>query len=328
MHYTANPARYDAMPYRRCGKSGLLLPALSLGLWHNFGANAPYETCRAMLLGAFDHGVTHIDIANNYGPPEGAAEETFGRVLNEDLRPHRDEFIISTKAGYHMWSGPYGEWGSRKALISSLDQSLRRTGLDYFDIFYHHRPDPNTPLEETMGTLADIVKSGKALYVGISNYNAADTRKAVKTLADKGVHCLIHQMRYSLLHRKTEPVIAALGDLGVGSIAFSALAQGVLTCKYANGIPAGSRAATDKRFLNARNIDPADVQKSARLAEVAARRGQSPAQMALAWVLRKGGVTSAIIGASCTEQIEENIAALQNLAFSPEELGEIDRIVQ
>ncbi len=328
MQYTANPNRYQTMLYRRCGQSGLLLPAISLGLWHNFGANAPYENCRDMLLCAFDAGITHIDIANNYGPPEGAAEETFGRVLAAELRAHRDELVISTKAGYYMWPGPYGEWGSRKNLVSSLDQSLKRAGLDYFDIFYHHRPDKDTPLAETMDTLADIVKNGKALYVGISNYNAADTRKAVEYLAGKGVHCLIHQMRYSLLRRETEPVIAALGELGVGSIAFSSLAQGVLCGKYATGIPAGSRAATDKRFLNAQNINPADVQKAEKLAEVAARRGQSPTQMALAWVLREnGGTTSTVIGASRPEQIGENLGALGNIGFSPEEQAEIDCIL-
>lgn len=328
MKYTPNPARYADMPYRRCGKSGLKLPAMSLGLWHSFGAQASYDNCCEMVLGAFDSGITHFDLANNYGPPEGSAEETLGKILNEQLSAHRDEMVISTKAGYYMWEGPYGEWGSRKHLISSLDQSLKRLGLDYVDIFYHHRPDPETPLEETADALADIVKSGKAMYAGISNYNEADTQRIVDILSQRGVHCLIHQMKYSMLHRQNEPIFALLNKNGVGSIAFSPLAQGILTGKYANGIPSNSRAATDKRFLNASSIDENDVEKANKLMPIAESRGQSLAQMALAWVLRDGAATSVILGASKLSQITDNLNALKNLTFTSQELAKIDDILR
>lgn len=328
MSYTANETRYEKMPYRRCGRSGLKLPRMSLGLWHNFGAQADFENARAMLLGAFDLGITHFDIANNYGPPEGSAELTFGKILESDLRPYRDELIISTKAGYYMWPGPYGEWGSRKQLMASLDQSLLRTGLDYVDIFYHHRPDPETPLEETMQALADIVHSGKALYVGISNYNPGDTRRAAKLLAQKGVPCLLHQMRYSMLSRDNQAVIDLLPELGMGSIAFSPLAQGLLTGKYNDGIPSDSRVVTDGRFLNKDRISARQLDTVRRLEAVARRRGQSIAQLALAWALREaGGVTSVILGASRPAQIEENCKALERLDFTEQELREIDGIL-
>lgn len=328
MGYTANEKRYDVMAYRRCGKSGLKLPRMSLGLWHNFGAKADPENARAMLLGAFDLGITHIDIANNYGPPDGAAEITFGKIMASDLRPYRDEMIISTKAGYYMWPGPYGEWGSRKQLMASIDQSLSRMGLDYVDIFYHHRPDPETPLEETMQALVDIVHSGKALYVGISNYNPEDTRRAAKLLAEKGVPCLLHQMSYSMLNRDNQAVIDILPELGMGSIAFSPLAQGLLTGKYNSGIPADSRVVTDGRFLNKDRIHEEQLDKVRKLAEVARERGQSLAQLALAWALREqGGVTSVIIGASRLAQIEENCKALERLDFTAGELERIDAIL-
>lgn len=328
MEYNANESRYENMPYRRCGKSGLKLPAISLGLWHNFGGQADYANSRQMLLDAFDGGITHFDIANNYGPPAGTAEETFGRVFKADLAPHRDEIIVSSKAGYYMWPGPYGEWGSRKNLFASIDQSLARTSLDYFDIFYHHRPDPETPLEETMRALADIVKSGKALYVGISNYNPQDTLAAVTMLKEMGVPCLIHQMSYSMLYRQNEEVISVLESEGVGSIAYSPLAQGVLTGKYINGIPEGSRAAGGSIFLTKERINPADVEKTRKLSEISKRRGQSLTQMALAWVLRQnGGTTSVIIGASRPGQIAENIKTVDNLDFTPAELAEIDAIL-
>lgn len=328
MGYTANEKRYDSMPYQRCGKSGLKLPRMSLGLWHNFGAKADPENARAMLLGAFDLGITHIDIANNYGPPDGAAEITFGKIMASDLRPYRDEMIISTKAGYYMWPGPYGEWGSRKQLMASIDQSLSRMGLDYVDIFYHHRPDPETPLEETMQALVDIVHSGKALYVGISNYNPEDTRRAAKLLAEKGVPCLLHQMSYSMLNRVNQGVIDILPELGMGSIAFSPLAQGLLTGKYNSGIPADSRVVTDGRFLSKDRIQEEQLDKVRKLEQVARARGQSLAQLALAWALRaQGGVTSVIIGASRLAQIEENCKALERLDFTAEELAQIDAIL-
>lgn len=328
MEYTANEKRYDVMAYRRCGKSGLKLPRMSLGLWHNFGAKADPENARAMLLGAFDLGITHIDIANNYGPPDGAAEITFGKIMKSDLRPYRDEMIISTKAGYYMWPGPYGEWGSRKQLMASIDQSLSRMGLDYVDIFYHHRPDPETPLEETMQALVDIVHSGKALYVGISNYNPEDTRRAAEFLAGKGVPCLLHQMSYSMLNRDNQAVIDILPELGMGSIAFSPLAQGLLTGKYNSGIPADSRVVTDGRFLSKDRIHEEQLDKVRKLAEVARERGQSLAQLALAWALREqGGVTSVIIGASRLAQIEENCKALERLDFTAGELERIDAIL-
>lgn len=328
MSYTANEKIYDVMPYRRCGRSGLKLPRMSLGLWHNFGAKADPDNAREMLLGSFDLGITHFDIANNYGPPDGAAEITFGKIMESDLRPYRDEMIISTKAGYYMWPGPYGEWGSRKQLMASIDQSLSRMGLDYVDIFYHHRPDPDTPLEETMQALVDIVHSGKALYVGISNYNPEDTRRAANMLAEKGVPCLLHQMSYSMLNRDNQAVIDILPELGMGSIAFSPLAQGLLTGKYNSGIPADSRVMTDGRFLNKDRIQEEQLDKVRRLEDVARARGQSLAQLALAWALREqGGVTSVIIGASRLGQIEENCRALERLDFTPEELAKIDAIL-
>ena len=325
MVYQANPRRYDAMRYRRCGKSGLLLPAVSLGLWHNFGDEAILSTCREMLLGAFDCGITHFDLANNYGPGAGSAEETFGRVISEELRLYRDELVISTKAGYYMWPGPYGEWGSKKQLISSLDQSLRRMRLDYVDIFYHHRPDPDTPLEETAEALEQIVRSGKALYVGISNYNPEQTRRMVRLLAGRGIHCLIHQLRYSMFARENEPVLDVLAEEGVGSIAFSPLAQGLLTGRYLHGIPADSRAAGHSVFLTREGVTEDKVRKAAALNELARERGQSLAQMALAWVLRR--TTSVIIGASRLAQIEENARVLGNMDFTPDELARIDAVL-
>ncbi len=328
MEYTANTARYEKMKYNRCGRSGLLLPAMSLGLWHNFGDCALYSNSKNMLLGAFDLGITHFDLANNYGPSAGSAEETFGKVISEELGPYRDELIISTKAGYYMWPGPYGEWGSKKNLVASLDQSLKRMKLDYVDIFYHHRPDPKTPLEETMDALAGIVRSGKALYAGISNYNSEDTGKAAVILKDMGVHCLIHQMNYSMFNRQTEKVLDVLDEQGIGSIAFSPLAQGLLTGKYANGIPSDSRAAGHSVFLTKDSITPEKIEKANRLGQLAAERGQSLTQMALAWVLRRDRVTSVILGASRLEQIKENIDALNRAEFTDEELARIDAILK
>lgn len=325
MTYLANPRRYEAMQYRRCGSSGLLLPAVSLGLWHNFGDEAVLANCREMLLGAFDCGITHFDLANNYGPGAGSAEETFGRVISQELRAHRDELVISTKAGYRMWEGPYGEWGSKKQLISSLDQSLRRMKLDYVDIFYHHRPDPQTPLEETAEALEQILRSGKALYVGISNYNPEQTRSMLGVLGARGIHCLIHQLRYSMFARENEPVLHVLNEAGVGSIAFSPLAQGLLTDKYLHGIPADSRAAGSSVFLTREGVTPEKVQKAAALNKLALARGQSLAQMALAWVLRR--TTSVIIGASRLSQIEENVAALSGLDFAWDEVARIEAIL-
>lgn len=325
MEYLADSCRYDNMEYRRCGASGLLLPRMSLGLWHNFGSEASYETSRSMLLRAFDLGITHFDLANNYGPVPGSAEETLGRALKDDLRPYRDELVISTKAGYRMWPGPYGEWGSRKNLLASLDQSLKRMGLDYVDIFYHHRPDPDTPLEESMDALATAVRSGKALYVGISNYSPEQTRQAVKVLRDMGVPCLIHQMRYSMLQRENEAVLDVLDEYNVGSIAFSPLAQGLLTDKYLRGIPADSRAASSSVFLTADSITPAKRQAIQALNDLAAGRGQALAQMALCWALQR--TTSVILGASRPAQIEENVRALEHVAFTADEVTEIERIL-
>lgn len=327
MEYIAKAERYETMKYNRCGKSGLLLPALSLGLWHNFGNTSDFTECREMLLESFDRGITHFDLANNYGPEAGSAEETFGRVMTEELKPYRDEMIISTKAGYYMWPGPYGEWGSKKNLVASLDQSLKRMKLDYVDIFYHHRPDPDTPLEETMDALAGIVKSGKALYVGISNYNAEQTEDAVRMLDTMGIHCLIHQMQMSMIHRENEAVLDVLNRHGVGAIAFSPLAQGILTGKYINGIPADSRAAGASVFLNANHVTGSVEVITKRLMEISDGRGQSLAQMALAWVLQKKGMTSVIIGASRTEQIVENLKTMENMAFTEEELRRIDEIL-
>ncbi|HUJ44546.1 MAG TPA: aldo/keto reductase [Opitutaceae bacterium] len=321
--------RYDNPAlYRPCGRSGLRLPLLSLGLWHNFGAGADPANSRALILRAFDLGITHFDLANNYGPPPGSAEATLGRVLREDLSAYRDELIVSTKAGYDMWPGPYGEWGSRKYLLASLDQSLRRLGLDYVDIFYSHRPDPDTPLEETMGALAHAVRAGKALYAGLSNYNPNQTVRAAKLLRELGAPCLIHQPRYSMLEREPEDgLFAVLVREGIGGIVFSPLGKGVLTNRYFAGIPADARAARDPRFLKPEQITPALLVKTRRLDELARIRGQSLAQMALAWVLRQPAVTSALIGASKTSQIEDNLGALRNLSFSTEELTRIDQIL-
>ncbi|MBA2937738.1 L-glyceraldehyde 3-phosphate reductase [Paenibacillus sp. CGMCC 1.16610] len=329
MVYQASPTRYAEMKYNRSGKSGLKLPAISLGLWHNFGGLDIHENGRAMLLRSFDLGITHFDLANNYGPPPGSAEEMFGKVLKSDLGAYRDEMIISTKAGYHMWEGPYGEWGSKKNLISSLDQSLKRMGLDYVDIFYSHRPDPNTPFEETMGALDQIVRQGKALYVGLSNYTAEQTREAVTILKGLGTPLLIHQPSYSMLNRWIEGGLQdVLDEFGVGSIAFCPLAQGLLTNKYVSGVPSDSRAGGKSQFLNTKDITEEKLNQIIQLNELAASRGQSLAQMSLAWVLRGGRVTSALIGASRVSQIEENVAALKNLEFSPEELEQIEKILK
>ncbi|MEC0265116.1 L-glyceraldehyde 3-phosphate reductase [Paenibacillus anseongense] len=329
MVYQASSTRYAEMKYNRSGKSGLKLPAISLGLWHNFGGLDIHENGRAMLLRSFDLGITHFDLANNYGPPPGSAEEMFGKVLKSDLGAYRDEMIISTKAGYHMWEGPYGEWGSKKYLISSLDQSLKRMGLDYVDIFYSHRPDPNTPFEETMAALDQIVRQGKALYVGLSNYTAEQTREAVTILKGLGTPLLIHQPSYSMLNRWIEGGLQdVLDEFGVGSIAFCPLAQGLLTNKYVSGVPSDSRAGGKSQFLNTKDITEEKLNQIIQLNELAASRGQSLAQMSLAWVLRGGRVTSALIGASRVSQIEENVAALKNLEFAPEELEQIEKILK
>jgi L-glyceraldehyde 3-phosphate reductase len=317
--------RYATMRYVRCGRSGLKLPAISLGLWHNFGGVTMQETGRAMIRRAFDLGITHFDLANNYGPPPGSAEENFGRIIAADFRGWRDEMIISTKAGYLMWPGPYGEWGSRKYLVSSLDQSLARMGLDYVDIFYHHRPDPETPLEETMAALDHVVRQGKALYAGISNYKAPEARQAIAILRELGTPCLIHQPSYSMLNRWVEDALLdVLAAEGVGCIAFSPLAKGLLTNRYLQGIPADSRAAGPSVFLKPEDITPAVQGRLRRLNDIAAARGQSLAQMALAWVLRGGRVTSALIGASRPEQIDDCVGALAAPDFAREELARID----
>jgi L-glyceraldehyde 3-phosphate reductase len=322
--YAAAASRYDSMQYRRCGRSGLVLPAISLGLWHNFGGDRPLETSRAILLRAFDLGVTHFDLANNYGPPYGSTEETFGRVLASDLRPYRDELVVSTKAGYDMWPGPYGEWGSRKYLLASLDQSLRRMGLEYVDIFYSHRFDPETPLEETMRALDSAVRAGKALYAGISSYSPEKTREAYEILEALGTPLLIHQPSYSLLNRWIEPgLLDTLGDLGVGCIGFSPLAQGMLTDKYLDGIPAGSRAAAHTS-LSPDLLTDETVAKIRGLNDIAQRRGRSLAQLALAWTLRDERMTSTLIGASSVAQLEDSLGALAHLDFSDDELAEID----
>jgi L-glyceraldehyde 3-phosphate reductase len=326
MTYAPRNDRYDRMLYNRCGRSGLKLPAISLGLWHNFGHDTPHAIKQAICRTAFDHGITHFDLANNYGPPAGSAEEAFGELLKTDFRSHRDELIISSKAGYHMWDGPYGEWGSRKYLIASCDQSLKRMGLDYVDIFYSHRFDPDTPLEETMGALDHIVRSGRAQYVGISSYNSQRTREAAAILKDLGTPLVIHQPSYNILNRwvETDGLKDTLAELGVGSIAFIPLAQGILTNKYLSGIPAGSRATQGK------SLDPDLVERAVasvrKLNDMAAARGQTLAQMALAWVLRGGGITSALIGASRPEQVEDCAGAIRNLDFTPGELAEIDAI--
>ncbi|MER6030117.1 L-glyceraldehyde 3-phosphate reductase [Streptomyces sp. NPDC001851] len=328
--YTAHPDRYGDMPYRRTGRSGLKLPALSLGLWHNFGPDRPVETQRAILRRAFDLGVIHFDLANNYGPPPGAAESALGEALKADFAPYRDELVISTKAGYLMWPGPYGEWGSRKYLLSSLDQSLTRMGLDYVDIFYSHRPDPDTPLEETMGALHTAVQQGKALYVGVSNYSAEQTREAARILADLGTPLLIHQPRYSMLDRRPEDggLLDALDELRIGSIAYSPLEQGLLTGRYLDGIPEDSRAASDSPFLNSDAVTKDLVARLRALDAIAQSRGQSLAQLALAWVLRGGRVTSALVGASSPQQVEDSVGAVRNLDFDAEELARIDAIVR
>jgi L-glyceraldehyde 3-phosphate reductase len=328
--YTAHPDRYEQMPYRRTGRSGLKLPALSLGLWHNFGPDRPVETQRAILRRAFDLGVTHFDLANNYGPPPGAAESAFGEALKAELRPYRDEMVVSTKAGYLMWDGPYGEWGSRKYLLSSLDQSLARMGLEYVDIFYSHRPDPDTPLEETMGALHSAVQQGKALYVGVSNYSPEQTREAARILAELGTPLLIHQPRYSMLDRRPEEtgLLDTLDELQVGSIVYSPLEQGLLTSRYLDGIPEGSRAASDSPFLTADKVTQELVGHLRSLNEIAAARGQSLAQMALSWVLRGGRVTSALVGASSPQQLEDSVAAVGNLEFGEDELSRIEEILR
>lgn len=328
--YQAAPDRYEILPYRRCGRSGLRLPAVSLGLWHNFGDTAPYENMCAMCRTAFDHGITHFDLADNYGPEPGAAERNFGRILREDFRPYRDELIISTKAGYLMWDGPYGDWGSRKHLLAGLDKSLQRMGLDYVDIFYHHRMDPATPLEETMEALAQAVRSGKALYVGLSNYDGPTLEKATAILDE--LHCpfVICQNRYSLFDRNIEEngLKESVGKVSRGLITFSPLAQGRLTDRYLHGIPADSRIRTDGRYLKEKDITPEVVGKIQALNEVAARRGQTLAEMALAWLLAQPVVTSVLIGASRPEQILDNIKAAENTTFTEDELTEIDRICQ
>jgi len=324
MSYVAADGRYDEMRYNRCGRSGLSLPAVSLGLWHNFGGTTPLETGRAIVRRAFDLGVTHFDLANNYGPPYGSAEENFGRIMRDDLRPYRDELVISTKAGYDMWPGPYGDGGSRKYLLASLDQSLGRMGLEYVDIFYSHRVDPSTPLEETMGALDSAVRQGKALYAGISSYSAEKTREAHAILRDLGTPLLIHQPSYSILNRWIEPdLVDALGELGVGCITFSPLAQGVLTDRYLHGIPEGSRASRNES-LAPETLTEATLAKVHALNAIAAARGQSLAQMALAWTLRDPRITSTLLGASSVDQLEQNLGALDNLEFSSEELAAID----
>jgi len=328
MNWSPAATRYDSMRYNRCGRSGLKLPAISLGLWHNFGGVDTYENCRAMVLRAFDLGVTHFDLANNYGPPPGSAEETFGRILRQDLGRYRDELVVSTKAGWGMWPGPYGDFGSRKYLVASLDQSLGRMGLDYVDIFYHHRPDPETPLEETMGALDHVVRRGKALYAGISQYRPEGTRQAAGILRRLGTPLLIHQPSYNLFDRWIESgLLDVLKDEGVGCIVFCPLAQGLLTDRYLGGIPADSRAGKPHGFLKAAAITDAKLAKVRKLNELAQKRGQSLAEMALAWVLRQPAVTSALIGASRVGQIEDNVAALRNLAFSDGELKAIDAIL-
>ncbi len=327
--YKANTGRYETMQYKRCGRSGLLLPAISLGLWHNFGGVDTLENGRKIIHRAFDSGITHFDLANNYGPPPGSAEENFGRILASDLPGYRDELVISTKAGYYMWPGPYGDWGSRKYLISSLDQSLRRMNLDYVDIFYSHRPDPGTPLEETMMALDQLVRQGKTLYVGISNYTAEQTRQAAEILRQLGSPCLIHQPRYSMLDRWVEDgLLDTLEASGIGCIAFSPLAQGILTDKYLDGIPDDSRAGKPTGFLSPDRITDEVIAKVKRLTSIADRRGQSLAQMAIAWLLKDKRVTSVLIGASSVEQLENNLQALQSLQFNEEELQEISTVIE
>jgi L-glyceraldehyde 3-phosphate reductase len=319
-------SRYGGMSYRRCGRSGLLLPAVSLGLWHNFGETSPMRQARQLIHRAFDLGITHFDLANNYGPPPGSAEECFGKILADGLSAYRDELVISTKAGYGMWPGPYGEWGSRKSLLASLDRSLKRMGLEYVDIFYSHRLDPETPLEETMGALDAAVRQGKALYVGISSYSAAKTREAAGILRSLGTPCLIHQASYSMLNRWVEKdLLGALGEEGIGCIAFSPLAQGMLSDKYLAGVPSGTRAATPGTALDMRLLTEENLRHVRALNVIARLRGQSLSQMAIAWALRDQRVCSALVGASNAEQVEENVAALSNLQFAPEEIARIDK---
>jgi L-glyceraldehyde 3-phosphate reductase len=329
--YIAAEERYESMPYIRSGRSGLKLPAISLGLWHNFGGVDTLENSRAMLRRAFDLGITHFDLANNYGPPYGSAEETFGRIFAKDFRPYRDELIISTKAGFDMWPGPYGEWGSRKYLVASLDQSLKRMGLEYVDLFYHHRPDPETPLEETMTALDHIVRQGKALYVGISNYNAEQTRKAAPILRELGTPCLINQVVYSMFNRWVEPeLLDAANETGMGLIFFSPLAQGLLTDRYLQGIPEDSRAgkpADQSRFLRPEHVTDEKIAKARRLNEIAQGRGQTLAQLALAWVLRHPVATSALIGTSTVKQVEDCAATVRNLSFTDAELKAIEDVL-
>jgi len=328
MLYNADENRYSNMLYRRCGRSGIKLPALSLGLWHNFGGTDSIENQRLLLRKSFDLGITHFDLANNYGPPAGSAEENFGRIFKDDFLPYRDELIISSKAGYGMWQGPYGDWGSKKYIIASCDQSLKRTGLEYFDIFYHHRPDADTPVEETMDALIQLVRQGKALYVAISNYHAADALKAINILKAHGVHCLIHQPRYNMFDRWIEDGLQeVLETEGVGSIAFSPLSQGLLTGRYLNGIPDDSRAAKENTFLKREQVSEAVLLKVRSLNDLAQLRGQTLAQMAVAWILRGGKVTSVLIGASKVSQLEENVEALKYLEFSSDELAAIENIL-
>ncbi len=328
MVYVADDKRYETMYYNRCGKSGIKLPAVSLGLWHNFGSLDTFENGRQMIRKAFDLGITHFDLANNYGPPAGTAEETFGKLLRQDLKPYRDELIISTKAGYTMWPGPYGDWGSKKYMISSLDKSLKRLGVDYVDIFYHHRPDPETPLEETMKALDLIVRQGKALYIGISNYKEEEAKQAIALLKDLGTPCLIHQPKYSMLEREIEGgLLDTLQKEGVGCIAFSPLAGGKLTGRYLEGIPKDSRAASSSPFLSTKDITSELITKLQKLNAIATRRGQSLAQMCLAWVLRQQGITSVLIGASKVSQIENCVEALKNRKFTKEELQAIEIIL-
>ena len=328
MTISPSPTRYDAMRYNRCGRSGLKLPAISLGLWHNFGGVDTFENARAMVHRAFDLGITHFDLANNYGPPPGSAEETFGRILRQDLAGYRDELVISSKAGWGMWPGPYGDWGSRKYLIASLDQSLKRMGLDYVDIFYHHRPDPKTPLEETMGALDHIVRQGKALYAGISSYSPEETRRAAHILRKLGTPCLIHQPLYNMFNRWIEDgLLDVLDEEGIGCIVFSPLAQGLLTNKYLDGIPEGSRAAKPHGFLKPAHITDEKLDQVRKLNQIAQARGQTMAQLALAWILRHKGMTSALVGASRVEQIEDSVATLSNLEFAEDELAAIDDVL-
>ena len=326
--YIAEKSRYDQMVYKRCGNSGLKLPYVSLGLWHNFGSQFPHDNSREMVLGAFDLGITHFDLANNYGPVPGSAETTFGRILKEDLMPYRDELIISTKSGYLMWEGPYGEWGSRKQMLASLDQSLKRMGLEYVDIFYAHRPDPDTPLEETMGALAQAHRQGKALYVGISNYGPERARQAIDMLRDMGIHCLIHQPRYNLFDRKPEEgLYQVLEEKGVGAIPFSPLAQGLLTDRYLKGIPADSRAGGKSVFLNPDQVTDELLGKIRQLNDIAMARGQSLAQMALSWLHKSPVTASVIIGASRLSQIKDSVKAQEAAPFTQEELQAIDRVI-